>query len=141
MRRHRSRGALILLSALIVYGWTGLAICKAACAEAAGLRPGVPVQAAETSSAGKAPCHGHAAPAPEPTPKRSSDPEASPCCCALDLATPGEIASLADGSPGVPAAPSRSVEEMRPSRTIAFAWHPPRRLNSPFESQNPPLLS
>lgn len=133
--------ARILLITLLVYGWTGLAICKAACAEAAGLRPGVHAPTTEAASPGNAACHGHGAPYPGPTPERSSNADDSPCCCALDLAMSGETLGVAHSAAGVPAVVSDGVREIRASRAIAFTLYPPRRLNSPFESQNPPLLS
>jgi hypothetical protein len=135
--RDRSTAARILLIAAIAYAWTGLAVCKASCAEAAGLRPA----AAQTAPPGHADCHGQGIPAPAQTPERSPGPEQSVCCCSLDLAQPGEGPVPAQGAIGIPSALLADAGEIPAPRATPCAWHPPRRLNSPYDRGNPPLLS
>jgi hypothetical protein len=136
-----SAGARMFLIALLVCEWTGSAACKAVCARDVESPVASHARDPDEALAGHDACHDQPLPASESGSGRCADPDRSECCGDLSLATargtdefPERAAeALTAGPTDTGSAGARSMGTRTP--------HPPSRLNSPFQRENPPLLS
>jgi len=136
--------ARLLLVALLLWGTTGAAVCRAYCAHVAEFAGFAAAQARERPAPGAAPCHGHAEPSPasRSQPQDSDGSDDTGCCPDLWFTASAEASWAAAQAPaffeqGTLLAVASAPESGR--RALAAAL-PPEPLRSPFRSQNPPLL-
>ena len=136
--------ARLLLVALLLWGTTGAAVCRAYCAHVAEFAGFAAAQAREHPAPSAAPCHGHAEPSPasRSQPQDSDGSDDTGCCPDLWF-TGAEASWTAAQAPaffaqGTLLAIASMLESGRRVLAPAVPLEPPR---SPFRTQNPPLLS
>jgi hypothetical protein len=134
----------LLLVALLLWGTTEAAVCRAYCAHVAEFAGVAATQALEDPAPGAMPCHGHGEPSPAPW-SQPQDPDGSDDTgCCPDLWFTGTEASWTAAQ-----APLFSVQGtflaissmLESGPRMLTAAVPPEPLHSPFRTQNPPLLS
>ena len=134
----------LLLVALLLWGTTEAAVCRAYCAHVAEFASVAEAQELEQPAPDAMPCHGHGKPSPAPRsqPQASDGSDARGCCPDLWF-TGAEASWTAAQAPaffaqGTLLAIASAVESGRRVLAPAIPLEPPR---SPFRTQNPPLLS
>jgi hypothetical protein len=141
--------ARLVLIALLLWGTTEAAVCRAYCLHVAEFS-GAAAAAGdlERPAPGAPACHGHdepssASPAPRSQPQDSDGSGDAGCCPELWFAAGAEASSGAGHAPAFFAEGTLLAVACAPEggrRALAAAL-PPEPLRSPFRTQNPPLLS
>jgi hypothetical protein len=134
----------LLLVALLLWGTTEAAVCRAYCAHVAEFAGVAETQALEHPAPGAMPCHGHGEPSPAPRsqPQDSDGSDDTGCCPDLWFTAGAEVSWTAAQAPaffaqGTLLAIASAVES---GRRVLAPVVPPEPLRSPFRTQNPPLL-
>jgi len=134
----------LLLVALLLWGTTEAAVCRAYCAHAAEFASVADAQKLEQPAPDAMPCHGHGKPSPAPRsqPQDSDGSDDTGCCPDLWFTGAGASWTAAQApaffAQGTLLAIASAVESGRRVLAPAVPLEPPR---SPFQAQNPPLLS
>ena len=135
----------LLLVALLLWGTTEAAVCRAYCAHVAEFASVAEAQELEHPAPDAMPCHGHGKPSPAPRsqPQDSDGSDDTGCCPDLWF-TAGDGASWTAAQAPLFSAQGTflALASMPESgRRMLAAALPPEPLRSPFRTHNPPLLS
>ena len=137
--------ARLLLVALLLWGTTGAAVCRAYCAHVAEFASFAEAPAFEHPAPGAAPCHGHGEPSPasRSQPQDSDGADDTGCCPDLWFTAGAEVSWTAAQAPLFSAQGTFLALASMPEsgRRMLAAALPPEPLRSPFRTNNPPLLS